>query len=289
MEKKLGLVLSGGGAKGAYQAGMLRALAENGLTETITEVAGTSIGAVTAVAYSLGGADMVQRMFQHFGRLVSMSHGLPGTSDNTLYKAREDVYNGKVTLAQFCTDRRYYQYDTAMVRRLMKILMPDRLLRRHRLRVTVCAYSLERARPEYFVLNELTPQEQRDIVLASASLPFVFPPVTFRGGHYLDGGVVPEICPDGAACDKIPLHALQGRPLDGILVNFLNPADTVDSSWVRPEIWYRELRPSTPLEAYPGAGTLDFAPEKLRAHLAKGYRDTVAMLAADTAWKTALR
>ena len=49
MEKKLGLVLSGGGAKGAYQAGMLRALAEKGLTDTITEVAGTSIGTTAAI------------------------------------------------------------------------------------------------------------------------------------------------------------------------------------------------------------------------------------------------
>ena len=40
----LGLVLSGGGAKGAYQAGVLRALTEEGVVAT--HVAGASIGAL---------------------------------------------------------------------------------------------------------------------------------------------------------------------------------------------------------------------------------------------------
>ena len=34
--KKIGLILSGGGAKGAYQIGMFRALEELGLTDQIS-------------------------------------------------------------------------------------------------------------------------------------------------------------------------------------------------------------------------------------------------------------
>ncbi len=46
--KKIGLVLSGGGAKGAYQIGMLRALEEAGLKKEQLVMAGTSIGAQCA-------------------------------------------------------------------------------------------------------------------------------------------------------------------------------------------------------------------------------------------------
>ena len=41
---KLGLVLSGGGAKGAYEVGVIRALAEYGIEPQV--VSGASIGAI---------------------------------------------------------------------------------------------------------------------------------------------------------------------------------------------------------------------------------------------------
>lgn len=50
MEDKLGLVLSGGGAKGAYQVGMLKYLSEIGIQPD--EVSGTSIGALNAAVIS---------------------------------------------------------------------------------------------------------------------------------------------------------------------------------------------------------------------------------------------
>ncbi|QLE07551.1 patatin-like phospholipase family protein [Pseudoalteromonas shioyasakiensis] len=50
MEDKLGLVLSGGGAKGAYQVGILKYLSEVGIQPD--EVSGTSIGALNAAVVS---------------------------------------------------------------------------------------------------------------------------------------------------------------------------------------------------------------------------------------------
>ena len=46
-QKRLGLVLEGGGARGAYQAGALKALFEAGYT--FDGVAGTSVGALNGV------------------------------------------------------------------------------------------------------------------------------------------------------------------------------------------------------------------------------------------------
>ena len=59
---KCGLVLSGGGAKGAYQVGVVKALAEAGVR--VDAVAGASIGAlngaIVAAAPSL--ADAAERL-----------------------------------------------------------------------------------------------------------------------------------------------------------------------------------------------------------------------------------
>ena len=71
--QKTGLVLSGGGAKGAYQAGVLRALAENGIH--IDGVAGASIGALNGaiVAASPNLNEASKRLAKLWQRLAEVN------------------------------------------------------------------------------------------------------------------------------------------------------------------------------------------------------------------------
>ena len=48
----LGLVLSGGGAKGAYEVGVWQALEEAGIASNITAISGTSVGAINAALFA---------------------------------------------------------------------------------------------------------------------------------------------------------------------------------------------------------------------------------------------
>ena len=50
--QKVGLVLSGGGAKGLTHIGIIRALEENGIP--IDYIAGTSMGAIVGSLYAMG-------------------------------------------------------------------------------------------------------------------------------------------------------------------------------------------------------------------------------------------
>ena len=52
MNKGIGLVLSGGGAKGAFQAGVWQAMCELGLAERTRAISGTSVGAINAAAFA---------------------------------------------------------------------------------------------------------------------------------------------------------------------------------------------------------------------------------------------
>ena len=54
---KIGLVFDGGGAKGAYQIGVWRALRESGLEQYVTDVAGTSVGGLNAALFVKGDLD----------------------------------------------------------------------------------------------------------------------------------------------------------------------------------------------------------------------------------------
>lgn len=272
-QKTIGLVLSGGGAKGAYQIGMFRALEELGLAEHIRVISGTSIGALDAVAYAARGVEGVRSILYGFGEQMGVVK--KQTSREQIRASKEAVNRGEVTVEQFAADPAFSEYDAGLLASFLKELLPDEALRRCDRRLYACAYSLNRCQPEYFYLNEKEPQVQRDLILASASLPFVFPPVCYEGSFYLDGGVVPQVCGEKAArADKIPLKPVLSEPVDGILVNFLNPADTVRTDLVPEQTAYLELRPSRPLEQYPGEGTLDFSAERLNSHEALGYEDT---------------
>ena len=46
--QRIGLVLEGGGGKGSYQIGVLKAIRELGLEKKIVAVSGTSVGALNA-------------------------------------------------------------------------------------------------------------------------------------------------------------------------------------------------------------------------------------------------
>ena len=47
----IGLVLSGGGAKGAFQAGVWKVMNEFGLADKVRVISGTSAGAINAAAF----------------------------------------------------------------------------------------------------------------------------------------------------------------------------------------------------------------------------------------------
>lgn len=76
-EEKLmnvGLVLAGGVAKGAYQAGFLQALDEE-KSVNVTAVSGASIGVFGAYAYSAGKLGLLRRLWEsiHFDSLVDLA------------------------------------------------------------------------------------------------------------------------------------------------------------------------------------------------------------------------
>ena len=51
-DDSIGLVLSGGGAKGAFQAGVWKAMCELGLADRVSVISGTSAGAINAAAFA---------------------------------------------------------------------------------------------------------------------------------------------------------------------------------------------------------------------------------------------
>lgn len=154
---RLGVALSGGGARGFAHAGALMAIEEAGLKPDI--IAGVSAGSVIAVLYA-GGVRPLE-MAQIFAKtnlrdLVELNFGQGGI---------------------FRIDR--------FRRLILKAIGNTHKLEDLNIPTYIGVTDLDHGCPAYFNTGEIGPR-----MIASCSIPIVFKPIVIDGIHYVDGGVL---------------------------------------------------------------------------------------------------
>ena len=73
MDKPTGLVLCGGGGKGAYQIGVWEAMQKNGILDKVTAISGTSVGALNAVLMATMDVDSARKIWHDIEPIVLLS------------------------------------------------------------------------------------------------------------------------------------------------------------------------------------------------------------------------
>ena len=156
---KLGIAFGGGGARGYYHAGALKRLLELGYAPDM--VSGTSVGSVVAAMYAAG-----------------------LTVDQMLEAFRE------LNLKDFLEPRipKEYLVDSKPVRKILEEVLHAKTFEELNIPLKVVATCLETAKEVVFDSGPLI-----DAILASCSIPVVFPPVKINGKHYVDGGVIRNV------------------------------------------------------------------------------------------------
>ncbi len=167
----LGMVLSGGGARGLAHVGVLKALAEEGIEPEV--LSGTSAGAIVAALYAGGhSAEETLEFFIHKSpfRLSRLALSKPG------------LFDTEKIIADF---RGHFPDDS-----FEALSKP----------VFLTATDLIEARPEIFGAGRLIPA-----IVASASTPLVFTPTRIDGRWYSDGGITNNfpVEPLQGHCDAI--------------------------------------------------------------------------------------
>jgi NTE family protein len=207
------LVLQGGGALGAYQAGVYEALAERGVAPEW--VAGVSIGAINAALIAGNPPELRVPRLRAFWDLVSAGLPLPalpaqlGDAWRPWFNASSAALTASFGVPGFFTPRlpppplqpsgtpaALSWYDTNPLRSTLERLVDfDRINDagcRGRVRLSVGAVELESGNSVYFDSND--PRCAQGIgpahVMASGALPPGFAPVLVDGRWYWDGGVV---------------------------------------------------------------------------------------------------
>jgi len=201
------LVLQGGGALGAYQAGVYEVLAARGMTPRW--IAGISIGAINAAIIAGNPPQRrVERLRRFWETVTSQASpwqpelALPQTgplraAQNNAFAAWGAVFGlpgffrPRFPAAPFQvpgTPAALSYYDTEPLRKTLEDLVDFDFLNRGSTRLSIGAVNVLSGNFSYFD----TTRQRVDVrhVMASGALPPGFPPVEIDGNWYWDGGLV---------------------------------------------------------------------------------------------------
>ena len=199
-DKKVGLVLQGGGALGSYQAGVFEALSNSEYTPDW--VAGISIGAINAAIIAGNPKerrlDQLRAFWQSITAPLWKWPDLSGLLAGDQYR-RNSAFNA-ILFGQpgFFAPRHFSNwmmsappvsfYDTGALRQTLERYVDFDFINAREMRFSVGAVNVRTGNFSYFDNAQIKIGPEH--VMASAALPPGFPAIEIDGEHYWDGGLV---------------------------------------------------------------------------------------------------
>lgn len=244
------LLLQGGGALGAYQAGVYEGLAEVGVAPSW--VVGISIGAINAALIAGNPPERrVERLREFWRRLaVDSASPLPALFDALRPAANYMAAMSAVAfgipaffiprmpppwLARDGTEGALSFYDTSPLLGALDELVDFDLINHGPVRLSLGAVDVCKGASVYFDTDSTA--IRADHVRASGALPPGFPPVTIDGAHYWDGGVVTNT-PLTYVADQRPMTTARIVQVDNFRAQGELPQNLLEVSERRKDIQY---------------------------------------------------
>ncbi len=299
--KGYGLCLSGGGAKGAYQIGCWRAFLELGLDFDV--VAGSSVGALNGAFICQGDYGRAENFWHHISadqvlRLdtLRLRRLAARTAMDLLFLALPLPFKGTraIRYTRYAITSFYLLSQKGILRHILrdglfdasileqtieKCLDLDRLIDSGKtLIISTLQFtkvdSLRWGKIRYHRIDTMRAHEIKKILLASASIPLIFPAVEMDGSYHRDGAVLL----------KPPVRPLYDIGIRKIIAVHLKPRKRTSRRRFR-EASIVDIAPRRPL-GRATLGALNFTPEIARIHLDMGYQDAIEALRKNSLAKT---
>jgi NTE family protein len=209
MGNKLGLVLEGGGVKGAYQVGALKALDELGIK--YDGIVGTSIGALNGAALLQGGFEMLSHTWDNvtFCTVFDIDCDIVDKFKKKDFDLDMLFYVGK----KLTSLREVIRSSYAMSSEFLKSNIDEQKIRTSTVDYGFVAYDMSDMRPVEVMKEDVEEGKLVDFIIASATFP-IFPAKVIDNKKYIDGGVY----------DNLPINLLAKHGYDKMLVIRTNPA-----------------------------------------------------------------
>jgi NTE family protein len=199
-DKKIGLVLQGGGALGSYQAGVYQALAS---AEYLPDwVAGISIGAINAAIIAGNAPENRLKCLHSFWEGITAHNGLwpsalvgspalwqqKASALTALLFGQPGFFTPRTLQYWLSSDKFISYYDTSALKKTLERLVDfDRINNAKDMRLSVGAVNVRTGQFAYFDSAHIVIRPEH--IMASGALPPGFPPVEIDGEYYWDGGL----------------------------------------------------------------------------------------------------
>ena len=258
---KIGLVLAGGGSRGAYQIGVWKALIELGIDKYVEVVSGTSIGALNAVLFLQGDYNLAEDIWNNLTKdeimpleekdliVKGILFFLGAKNMSFIKKYIPNVVKGGTISREGLND-------------ILEKIDFDKI-KNSKVKGYATCTSIPEIKAQYFNINEHSVEDIKKILYATSAVPLVYDSPVIEDISYLDGGIV----------DNIPIQPVYGESCDIIIIVQLEANIIID----------RDMYPNTNIIEINSAegegpdlkGMMDFDTDAIRKRITKGYKDTI--------------
>lgn len=265
---KIGIVFSGGGGKGAYEAGVWQALREKKLDRNITGVAGTSIGGLTAILFAM---DDFASAINLWEEAKIQDKNMPSFLSNSITKNVAKRVSNKLT-----PEEMYSAFDnwfrskflrSKKLEQLIKSQVDNDILRKSQRVCFVTCHDLVRKEVVYYNVSKMENSDDiYKVVQATASIPFIFHPIKLDNRRLVDGGI----------SDNTPIKPLYDAGFTKIIVVKLKKEDDKYAE-LFPNAKISVLNPSQELGGFLD-GALNFYASSIDEKWSQGYLDMLTFI-----------
>ena len=255
LTKEYGLVLDGGGARGAYQIGAWKALAEAGVK--INAIAGTSVGALNGALICMGDVETAE----HIWNEITFSNVMD-VDDAWM----ERLFQRENSLREIISETIHLLseggVDITPLRNLIHEYVDEERIRNSGIEFCLLTFSVSQMKELDVSIHDIPEGLLEDFLLASAYL-IGFKNEKLHGQTYMDGGII----------NNCPVNSLLERGYrDLIQIRIFGPGRVKKAKADENTVIY-EIAPKVKL-----GSIIEFHSKRSRQNLKLGYYDAKRMI-----------
>lgn len=247
-KKEYGLVLSGGGTRGAFQVGVWKALQEIGIQ--VKAIVGTSIGALNGALFLQDDFYTTVKMYEKIK--IDNIMKIEGVDANKNIFDLSNIFN---LAADY---RKQKGIDNTPLREMIKQHINMDKLYNSEIDFGLVTYSVKNGTPLQKFKNEIPKEQMEDYLLASSCFP-IFKPQIIDGEEYFDGGLY----------DNAPSNMLIEKGYKNIIIADIAGLGFSKKS-INRDVYVKVISPSEDL-----GGSFEFNHERIINNIKLGYLDTM--------------
>lgn len=256
--KEYGLVLEGGGARGAYQIGAWKALKEAGIQ--IKGVSGSSVGTLNGALICMGDLERAERIWKNisYTQVMDIKEGL---MEGILKKDFTNLSRGEVVKEMFHSllDG---GFDVTPLKNLIQANIEEKKIREGKIEFYFQVFSMTEKKELELDARKIAEEDMVDMILASAYFP-AFKVEEIHGNKLIDAGMF----------NNVPIDALLKRKYQNIIVIRIFGMGVEKKVDIPDEVCIIEIAPRVDL-----GNILEFEKEKSMRNIKLGYFDAMRVL-----------